>query len=678
MSRVGKRKKQQQKEIVGFERVFVIPATGREVALVQHKDYEVYPVFGYGVNWPKTAGEMNIGEFVEALLNFIDAPLEELEPILDKSETYYAAKTAVCIINSAKVAVPQTRYYLIEGLLKEDDIWHKINQSNIDDKLLKERGRDFSSVEYGIMTNYLYGFLKNKCSVDSIPCVKPDTVRYQYLAGDGIFPEQWDYFYYFQEINKKFEIFTQGWKKDMQKNGDHTKIIINIEENSKAFYYDVFVNKRRKLRKRLKDISTESKKIPKEKRPKLIETIFQRPIEGTTDITPELQLLFDHWDGLESQYVTAQLKSSRPLTRPEYEAAVKRQLKSRRKSIRIVENKAPSHPSYQRFKEFPLCCVETILNGIFMYSLLKFYANEFDQRNLPHTWVKELAALILYHDDIKNKYNEHIHKQVQRGKDYTACATIPISGHTNRDVKRYELEEIATQAKNDIAFGRFESFPTFNLEPGQFIAFYNVLKRITNTLPPKFYELEHLNYMFVRGVPMANTISYKLPEGHTEITPEDIAKIKALSAETRKERMQECQRKIEILQKQASQFMKRVYGPKEHIAHLLPWDFFFEPWLLGFDPMEAEQLDIVSAIQNPEYMQLVINNGRLWDKYKAKRFTKEKTHNILTKLRLPNTIENLIHSNNFIEPSASYTLRKTMVPSRLVYSSGKQNWASYG
>ena len=56
--------------------------------------------------------EAKVGELFEGLLNFIQAPLKELESILDKSETYYKAKSSVCIINGSGQAIPQVRYFL--------------------------------------------------------------------------------------------------------------------------------------------------------------------------------------------------------------------------------------------------------------------------------------------------------------------------------------------------------------------------------------------------------------------------------------------------------------------------------------------------------------------------------------------------------------------------------------
>jgi hypothetical protein len=654
--------------IVGYKRTYQIPETGHEITVVQKKHRTLSAILSDGVRFEKTAEEFNKGEFVAALLNFIQAPLEELESILDQSETYFDAKNAVCIINKANVAIPQVRYFLIQGLLKVNKVYKHITSPNLDKILLKEDELDFSKDEYIAMRDYLHHFLRQRCKAADMDCVSQYTVRYRYLSGDGLFPEEWDYFQFFNELNPEFEVFTQGWSRKTEQRDNQTIITTTFKPESKAFYYDVYVQKRRKLRKRLEDINTQTKNIPPDDRPILIKRILKRPIQGATDITPELQLLFENWDGKVSQQVAALLTYNKPLTQSQFEKERKRELDRGRKSIRIIEDKAPPSPLYIQFEEFPLCCVNTLLSGMFKYSLLKYFSDEFDKRGIPHNWVTELEAEILYNDGIVNPYTTNFHDQIERGRDYAEGSVFGAGAGLPRIMKKFELSELAEKAKRDIAFGKFGTYPIFNLQHGDFITFYNAHKRVTNTLPDKYWELAKLSQLFCRAVTMTmGSLPWDREPGQTEPTPEEIQKHLSLVREQREQNVNNALSRIQDLMDKMPKIMKRIYGTKKHTDHVLPWNFMLEPYLLGLDALEAENLDVISTIEKPQYSIAVVNNPKLWEKHDVVPFSKTEVTDILTKLNIPESLAKLVHSNNFIKPTSIYLPPPTF-PARIIFT----------
>lgn len=657
-------KHKRNNEVAGYRCTYEIVETGQEISTVQNKNHLIYAKISDAVGWEKSLSEAKVGELFEGLLNFITAPLEELETILDESPTYYEAKSAVCIINSAGKAIPQVRYFLIKGLLERDELRSKIDNSNLEKKLLKEDGFDFSKEEYNVMTDFLHSFLQGKCEAADISCVEKTSVRYRYLKGDGLFPEEWDYFKFFCEINQEFEAFTKGFTRENDEKNGKTKIVTHIYPESKAFFYDVYVQKRRKLRRRLEQIQEKIIKAKKEHTEPDIYRILKRHYGRVDDITPELQLLFQHYDGKESQYITLRLKSKKALSMERFEVARIAELNATKKNVRIVENNAPKYPAYKQFQEFPLCCVNTLLSSIFRYSLLKYFSDEFDKRGLPHLWVAELEAVVLFDDGIVNKYTQYIKEKIERGRGYIDGVVKAIDGDTGRLEKEFELFAVAEKARKAIAFGEFD--PAFNLAHGKFIAFYNVLKRTINTLPDKYWEVMQLDYMFSRGA----TVSYSLPfkRKGKELTDEEILAIKKQVRDTREHRLDYYEMRLRELMAQMPKIMHKIYGSENHKSYILPWEFLLNPFILNIDVIESEKADILKMIENPGYSAYIIGDHELWKKKNIERFSKEKTEKILTELKIPE-IRALVHHSNFLEVSSGYSRKNIVMPARWIYSS---------
>jgi len=656
--------KKLQQETFGYATKYRIPETGAEFTFVQGKDVLITSVISDGVGWEKSVGEAQVGEFFAGLLNFIDAPLSELESVLDGTPGYYKAKTEVCIINSDNVAIPKTRFYLLKGLLGIDEIKSQVDLSDLDEKIMME-GSDFSPFEYDLMTNYLHALLKRECDRTGLECVTPATVRYQYLKGDGLYPKEWGFFNIFCAVNPEFREFTKGWTKEESVEDGQKVIKIRIEQGSNAFWYDTYVNKRRRLRGWLQQFKQECGTATDEERHSKIRRVFEREYSGSHDVTPELQVLFQRWDGKDSQQVNVQLVEKTALTRVKFEIEKRRELNKRRR-VRIIENRSPSYPKYRRYQEMPLCCVNTLLTNMFRYSLLKYLSTEFNRRQLPHCWIREVADLVLYRDGIETQLTKEVMKRIKRCEPYVDKSYLDLGNGVPIEKKFYELDAVAESVRHYISVG--EVGKRLGLSAGEFISFYNTLKRITLTLPRDYWELNKIGYLMMsRPIAVSScapTVSLKDGKIPSEIEIDEIVEKqqpyfkqdrKRLSAQY-KEGQQNLQRA-----------MKRVYGGARHIPHVLPWDFLFEPLYLGIPASETERIDILRSFDTAGILSNINSDASIWDNMEVKRYTEAQVSEIFSNLRLPASLWRLIPTENFAEPKTAVP-PKVYIPVRPVYS----------
>ena len=644
-------------EIVGYDLVFENPETREEVMIPLHKDHRVFASISQTRAWEKPVEELKVGEDVEGLLNFIDCPLEGLESVLDKSPTYYEAKTAVNIINSAGRAIPLTRYLLVKGLLELPGIATSVDRTDIEAKLLKENKKDFSSQEYNIMARYLYNFLKQRCMQAGIGCVAFETVRDGYLGGTTLFPIEWDYFKFFTEINPAFQPFANGFEREVVEQPDGRKVThIRPLKGSVCFFYDVYVQKRRKLRLRLYHVQQEIQATMKERKRFDPNKILERTYE-TADIVPELRLLFEHYDGVDSQQIRLRVKSKTSIKRPQFPVARRKYEHSKRSNLTVIENKVPSYAGFRKFQDFPLDCINGLLHDIFEYSVLKLFRNEFMSRKLPDCWIEDLTWLVLYQDGIQNPFTTGIVKGLEREKERAAqpgyryvqrSAPVIIKGrkvevhgefedqteeHVRRVQARNQLYELAEKTRYAIKMGQFDSF--FGLSHGDYLAFYECFKRTTSALPNKYWRFLFDLYPETHPV-TSEPLNIPLKKGEDPLQ----VGIRAI-----KEIEQELGRRFREAQEELEKVRNRLF-PQGYTAKFLPWKFFLDPYS-ACPSEQCETVDIVRCIEDPRTMLGAIHNPNLRQKYSFAFYIKDEVEEILTDLRI-STIGKLIHPNNYI------------------------------
>lgn len=101
---------------------------------------------------------------------------------------------------------------------------------------------------------------------------------------------------------------------------------------------------------------------------------------------------------------------------------------------------------------------------------------------------------------------------------------------------------------------------------------------------------------------------------------------------------------------------------------ILPWEVLMEPYLLGLDVAQAEEVDVLRAIDKPEYLVQIINHRRFWSEHGIEKLSKERVTEIFDRLCLPDSIIKLVHPNNFIQPQSGYVATTQILPLRIIYS----------
>ncbi|MFH1053908.1 MAG: hypothetical protein V1740_05835 [Candidatus Woesearchaeota archaeon] len=642
------KKTPKEDEIAGYECVFEEVESGDETTLVLKREYNLEVALSDDIGWEKRVQEAKVGEFFEGLLNFIGTPLEGLETILDKSPTYYQAKRAVNIIKDGR-AIPLTRYLLIKGLVDRSELQGRISKDNLERKLLQQGGFDFTNEEYDAMAEFLHGFLKERCLQDGVGCYGLSTVRYGYLGGNSLFPLEWEYFRFFCEINPDFEPFTQGLSRRVEPREDGEDIThITVEPGSKVFYYDMYTGKRRKLRARLVQIQKKLEKAVREKKEFDPRVIIERKY-ASADIIPELQLLFENYDGKESQHVRVRLKVKKPIKRKNFDAAKHHnEAAQRKRNVTAIVNRAPRYPGYKRYEQYPLCCVNTALNSIFLYSILRFLGNQFVERQIPDAWVFDLGVLTLHSDGVANGFTSQIFKWLD---EYRSRSTGMIVKE-NRVLAKNGQDRISRQASlfdlvepisHAIAFGEMDSF--FDLQPGDYLSFYECLKRTTNALPDKYWELMYKHHSLTHPIPVS--IRYNIPINPGETPEQAVARASEQKEQRRREAIETAEEMMRDLRKEFGRVEKRIY-PQGHKNVALLWSFLLDPYLIT-DIQTAETVPIVYNIDHTLVMV------HLSVDYKKKfrdteLYTRDHITAVLEELKIP-AIMKLVHPNNFIGQS---------------------------
>ncbi len=158
----------------------------------------------------KQVRDVQEGDTVLFHAKCIDTTLEQIEPALEQSARYTAARDALHVVSSGK-RITRLRHDLITALAPEC----KLSRDKLEDKLF-QRGADFTDEEYKSLASTLREKIHH--STDETDTYNIETLK-NWLRGETVAPEEWTVF---DQLETAFEHF-QTWNKPSEQVGEELK-----------------------------------------------------------------------------------------------------------------------------------------------------------------------------------------------------------------------------------------------------------------------------------------------------------------------------------------------------------------------------------------------------------------------------------------------------------------------
>ncbi|MBI5061508.1 MAG: hypothetical protein HZB67_04310 [Candidatus Aenigmarchaeota archaeon] len=225
--------------------------------------------------------DVNPGERVLFGKPFASTTLEDVEPVLHKSPRYEYSQAVMHEKNSEGAYIPKFRAYLIRGLSQTG----VISLGNLEKKILKEDGHDFTAEEYETMGKAVLGLIEERGYERSGLAVE------NWLRGYTLAPSDWGILRALKCINPDFEDFRQ----------------YDESETSMYFNYRLYVTVRQGAMRYLNNC----RGTPGQDQDN------EEPGQKRISLTPIYQIIFDHFmKDLGLSYAAARVNSIRKLKNP--------------------------------------------------------------------------------------------------------------------------------------------------------------------------------------------------------------------------------------------------------------------------------------------------------------------------------------------------------------------------
>ncbi|MBI2144221.1 hypothetical protein HYU17_03670 [Candidatus Woesearchaeota archaeon] len=132
----------------------------------------------------KYAADLKEGEMILWHNEGIEKTLEQVEPHLQQSERYQKAEQAVYAVNGKGQKIPRFRVELIKALAAKGIV---TANGDLEQKIMRENGSDFTAQQYSAMKQFLYGELQQIGKEDSAPTRSADAIE-DWLKGQTVAP----------------------------------------------------------------------------------------------------------------------------------------------------------------------------------------------------------------------------------------------------------------------------------------------------------------------------------------------------------------------------------------------------------------------------------------------------------------------------------------------------------
>ena len=569
-----------QAEPAGFELDLENVSSGETISIPLYNHEAISVILGNHRGLDKTALELQEEEYVPGLRDFIDAPLSSLEGLLLKSPPYYESKSAIHLFNNQGKAIPYLRYLLIHGLTQKGHVM--VDQTDFEKKLFFEEGMDFTSKEYHDMSNFLFNLSVPFCNQLGIEPVSENQIRNGHLQGKTIFPRKWyHYFKFYEGLHKDFAPFTEGYEITYPSSDGIPNI--KIMDGSKAHSYIIYTHKRRNLRRRLRKAAKRIIQARKSGRPFEPKEIIEANYSGV-DITPELRILFDHFDGLASQNIELRVKRKTPLTKEQIERKKSSFRKIPKRNIHVLVNEFPKYEGYKQFREFPLCCAYMAAQSVFSYATLNLFLDFFRNNSLADYWVGDLCGAVMYSDGVNNPYTKTLNHSIEKWA-HMAGEKIPPFQEGRKQLLLKRIPEV----REAVMLGKYDE--EFKLPPGTFSGFYERLKRLGRALPTEYWEYASLSYKTTHM--MTFDIMLKPKPGE---------EIKQALKRNMPQYQRQAQQQVERLEEKKKQYQSRLFS-NSHIHKALLMEVIIDPHYVTHH-IHPEAHKIPEVISNTRVMIL--------------------------------------------------------------------------
>jgi len=178
---------------MAFNKQFISTTAGN---CILDSDNYVQVEINEGEHIKKRLGDVNVGDMVLFKKECISKTLEEVEEaVLEKEPRYMHSKNILHEVNNKGEYIPKFRNLIIRGVLNSKEQY----QPSLEDIILKQTG-DFSKKEYIEMENVLESCIQDKGM---------QTLSYgqhrNWLLGNTVAPENWDFFRALEGINPEFK-----------------------------------------------------------------------------------------------------------------------------------------------------------------------------------------------------------------------------------------------------------------------------------------------------------------------------------------------------------------------------------------------------------------------------------------------------------------------------------------